>query len=674
MDVKTRRILVTLFILALVISSAISTQKIASVLNYQSQLDWVIYESDDFKIYNPFAWFFWWIKFSNEETDWFFNKYGFNIFSITMCFVSILILIYRMYLLPKLTDSHGSAHFASLEEIKATEHIDPPGLLSGKGVILGVLEDGQLLRDDTKTHVLVCAPTRSGKGVGIIIPTLLTWTESVVVTDIKGENWALTSAWRKKHMNNKVLKFEPTSEFSSKYNPFDEIRIRTKYEVRDLQNIVRILVDPTGTGSEGNNAHWINNAAALLTGVVLHLKYIDEHANMYDVLNFLYGDRNFEDIEKDDSDDEEDEELVMTLQERMQVLILKEFEHDPSGTLFGQIYGSKMSGKMHPLVKQYFQSMVDKPEKEFGSILSTLDTVLNTYRDPVVAENMKSSDFHMKELMNFEQPVSLYLVFPPSDIDRVKPIFRVIIEMLYRRNTEPMEFVDGEKVEAKHRMLMLLDEFPALGKLETFEKAMAYIAGYGIKAMIITQDVNQIEKLYTVSNSIISNCQVQVYHTPTDNKTPEFISKKMGNKTIQVKSTNLNGSLINLGGRSHTLSETARPLMTSDEVNTMDKKKELIFVSGVAPILCNKIRFYEEEFFLRRTKLPELKETDVITEQINIEKFSNVKSEEVIIGENEELDNLNLEFLKDEEIDNLEESLNFLEEDGSSEVIDEKKE
>lgn len=313
-----------------------------------------------------------------------------------------------------------------------------------------------------------------------------------------------------------------------------------------------------------------------------------------------------------------------------------------------------MGGKMHPLVKQYFQSMVDKPDREFGSILSTLDTVLNTYRDPIIAENMKQSDFRMTELMNDEDPISLYLVFPPSDIDRVKPVFRVIIEMLYRRNTEPMEFKNGVKVDTKHRMLMLLDEFPALGKLETFEKAMAYIAGYGIKAMIITQDINQIEKLYTVSNSIISNCQVQVYHTPTDNKTPEFISKKMGNKTIQVRSTNLNGSLINLGGRSFTLSETARPLMTADEVNTMDKKKELIFVSGVSPILCNKIRFYEEPFFAKRTRLPAPQQTDIIEHK--------KKEADVLASESEALQ-------KSEQEPNGEPGLSFLSADEIS-VID----
>lgn len=637
MDIKTRRILVALFILALFVSSQFATQKIASLLEYNQNLDWCIYSASSYKVYFPFAWIHWWVKFGTEGNDWFFTRYGFNIVSVTMTFLGIMILIYRMYMMPKGTTNYGSAHFATLEEIKATKEIDPPGLLSGKGVILGILDDGQLIRDNTKTHVLVCAPTRSGKGVGIIIPTLLTWDESVVVTDIKGENWALTAGWRQKHMNNIVLKFEPTSEDSSCYNPFDEVRIRTKYEVRDIQNIVKIFVDPTGKGSEGNNAHWINSAASLLTAVVLHLKYVKENVNMYDVLEFLYGDRQVK--TNSDSDDEEEESVVsQTLQDRMQELIETNFEHDPTGELFARLYGKQIGGKMHPLVKQYFQSMVDKPDKEFGSILSTLDTVLNTYRDPIISYNMRKSDFVMSDLMNNDKPVSLYLVFPPSDIDRVKPLFRVIVEMLYRRNTEAMEFKDGKNVERKHRLLMLLDEFPALGKLETFETAMAYIAGYGIKALIITQDINQIEKLYTTSNSIVSNCQVQVYHTPSDNKTPRFISEKLGKHTISVKSTSVNGSLLNLGGRSHNHSETARDLMTPDEVNTMDKKKELIFVNGISPILCNKIRFYEIPYFSKRTKFGEPKKIDVINhkkyDETAEETFSAVSADEVVKKEN----------------------------------------
>lgn len=166
-----------------------------------------------------------------------------------------------------------------------------------------------------------------------------------------------------------------------------------------------------------------------------------------------------------------------------------------------------------------------------------------------------------------------------------------------------MKFEDGKQIERKHKMLMLMDEFPALGKLETIERAMAYVAGYGIKFMIITQDINQITKLYTESNSIVSNCQVQVYHTPTDNKTPKFISEMMGKQTIWTKSFSYNGSLMNIGSRSTSLQETGRQLLTSDEVKTFDRSKEIIIVAGVSPIKANKIKYYENWHFKDRPRI-----------------------------------------------------------------------
>lgn len=612
MDQKSRKIITGLYILTLVITSIFATQKIADLLNYQETLYWSIFDQGTYKIYFPFAWLAWWHSFSSPATDWFFNKYGFNVVSIVTIFFGIIILFIRMHLGPQKTTNYGSAHWATKKEIIEIAKKDPPGLLSEQGVILGTLPTGEYIRDNSKTHVLVCAPTRSGKGVGIIIPTLFTWTESVVVTDLKGENWKLTSGWRQKKLNNLVYKFEPTALNSHKYNPFDEIRIKTEFEIRDIQNIVKIFVDPTGKGSEGENAYWTLSAAALLSGVILHLKYIKEDMNIYDILNFFYGtDNTFdpdpgEESEIEDYDTEEAEAPAYDsgtsqVQSKLLMLLASGIEHDPTGELFPRIYNEET--KFHPIVRQYFNKMINAPSKEFGSILSTLDTILDTYRDPIVARNMSSSDFRIADIMNSEQPISFYLVVPPSDLDRVKPLFRVIVELLYRKNTEEMEFRNGQQVERKHKMLMLMDEFPALGKLETIERAMAFVAGYGIKFMIITQDINQITKLYTESNSIVSNCQVQVYHTPTDNKTPKFISEMLGKQTIQTKSYSYNGALMNVGSRSTSLQETGRCLLTPEEVKTFDKDEEIIIVAGVAPIRAVKIKYYENWHFKDRAQI-----------------------------------------------------------------------
>lgn len=243
--------------------------------------------------------------------------------------------------------------------------------------------------------------------------------------------------------------------------------------------------------------------------------------------------------------------------------------------------------------------MASTPEKEFGSIQSTLETALSVYRDPVVAENMSSSDFKIADLMNHEKPVSLYLIVPPSDIDRMMPAFRVIVELLYRRNVEKMDFdLSAKNTKSnKHRLLMLLDEFPQLGKMETFETALGVIAGYGIKAFVICQSVMQINKLYGKDNGIISNCEVQIFYAPNDQETAEQLSNMLGKKTVQTKSRTTGATLISFD-KSRTYDETDRDLMTPDEVRALDPKKELVFKRAMRPILANKLTWYDNPDFM----------------------------------------------------------------------------
>lgn len=246
--------------------------------------------------------------------------------------------------------------------------------------------------------------------------------------------------------------------------------------------------------------------------------------------------------------------------------------------------------------------MVDKPDKEFGSILSTLNTALILYRNPIIVDNIRDSDFVMKDLMDCKKPISLYLVFGPGEMDVVRPLLRVVVDMLWRLNVEEMKFSDGKAVEHKHRLLLLLDEFPALGKMDGFAISEGFIAGYGMKACIITQDLNQINNIYGKDNYVVSNCQVQVYHTPSDNNSAKYLSDKLGNQTIESTSSSRNSNILPMP-TSYNDSLMSRPLMYPNEVSTMDQAKLLVFCKGLAPIYCNKIRYFEDPVFLPRTKI-----------------------------------------------------------------------
>ena len=575
---KLKNISIVLFFVSVVCAASAATQYAAAKLNYQEALYWSLIDFGDWKFYNPFAVFAWNGDYREDAPVLFINAY--SIFGIFTVVATMILVFIRLFFHKKTSDNYGSARFATHAELEKSD------LLDGKGIILGITDDGYYLRDDAKTHTFLCAPSRSGKGVGIIIPTLLAWPHSVVVIDVKGENYAFTAGRRKK-MGQLVIKFDPTAlSGSAKFNPFDEIRMGTPNEVKDCQNICRILADPTGKGYEGANAHWTNNASDLLFAIVLHLKWEkkDEPVNITTVLEFMASGTGG---------------LQKTLKSIKEGVLAGTEIHDDSGEILQYTNNTSEPVYFHPRVYQVFAKMASTPEKEFGSIQSTLETALSVYRDPVIAENLSRSDFKISDLMNNDKPVSLFLIVPPSDIDRMMPAFRTIVELLYRRNVEKMEFdVKDKNTKAnKHRLLMLLDEFPQLGKLETFETAMGVIAGYGIKAFVICQSVMQINKLYGKDNGIISNCEVQVYYAPNDQETAEQLARMLGKKTVETKSRSTGTALISFD-KSRSYNETGRDLMMADEVRALDPKKELIFKRGMRPILANKITWYDNPDFM----------------------------------------------------------------------------
>ena len=369
-----------------------------------------------------------------------------------------------------LENIHGSAHWATPEEVKAT------GLLAKReGVYVGGWkhpETGRIhyLRHNGPEHIISFAPTRSGKGVGLVLPTLLSWPHSVLAYDIKGENWALTAGWRQQEANNHVLKFEPTATDGSSvaFNPLEEIRLGTEREVSDVQNIVTMIVDPDGRGL---NDHWAKTGHALLVGAVLHVLYAEKDKTLSGVANFL-------------------SEPSRSIEETLYYMIGT--EHDQTGKRkWRDSLGNPTAS--HPVVAACARDMLNKSENERSGVLSTAMSFLTLYRDPTVAFNTRCSQFKISDLMNYDRPVSLYLVVPPSDKDRLKPLIRLIVNQVVRGLTEKMDFRGGRSVQGyRHRLLLMIDEFPSLGRLDVFQESLAFIAGYGLKAYLIIQDLAQL--------------------------------------------------------------------------------------------------------------------------------------------------------------------------------------
>ena len=401
------------------------------------------------------------------------------------------------------------------------------------------------------------APTRSGKGVGLVIPTLLSWTGSVIVHDIKGENWNLTAGWRSKF--SRTILFDPTSMETAHYNPLLEVRSGI-YEFRDAQNIADILVDPEGSLGEGN--HWKKTSHALLVAAILHVLYVGKDKSLAGIVSLLSNpEQPFDD------------------------------------TLLQMKHTCHLGDRPHPKVAEGVQAVINKTDNERSGVLSTAMTYLSLYSDPIVANATSTSDFRIRDLMFANQPLSLYLVIPPSDLSRTKPLVRLILNQIGRRLTEKLE-ADKDK----HQLLMMLDEFPALGRLDFFETALAFMAGYGIRAFLIAQSLNQISKAYGEYNSILDNCHIRVAFASNDERTAKRISDSLGTATEQRSQKNYAGHRL-APWLSHVMisrQETARPLLTPGEVMQLPAEDELLLVSGLAPIRAQKLKYYEDQNFTDR--------------------------------------------------------------------------
>ncbi len=181
----------------------------------------------------------------------------------------------------------------------------------------------------------------------------------------------------------------------------------------------------------------------------------------------------------------------------------------------------------HPVVREKAQEMLNKEEKELSGVLSTAKTALALYCDPLVAKHIVSSDFRIMDLVNHEKPISLYIVVPPPQKKRLRPLVRLIFTMIVNRLTERLEFHGSKQKYHRHRLLFMIDEFPTLKKMEVFADALSYMAGYGLKAYLVTQDLAQIVEEYGPNESVVSNCQVRVAFAPNKYETAELLTRIM---------------------------------------------------------------------------------------------------------------------------------------------------
>jgi type IV secretion system protein VirD4 len=590
----------------LVAFNFVATQFIAAQFRYQPALGRPLLRTRSAAIYQPFAWCIWGYR-NCTSRDQRIRKPLFEGEMIVLggCVLSVIGFVAAANrrarrLSADAEDLHGSARWATAADIEATGLVNANG-----GVYVGGWYDDnarrlRYLRHNGPEHILAFAPTRSGKGVGLVIPTLLAWDESAVIYDIKGENWAKTAGFRSRR-GHLCFKFSPVEDgTSSRFNPLAEVRLFTPRDVSDAQNIAGMIIR-SGEDSPMER-HWEDSAASLTTGMILHACYtaaVDGRIACLADLSGLFT--------------RPGTEFRETLNEMLSYPHDPEFKHGwrtPSG----------LQTTTHPVVSEKAQEMLDKESKELSGVLSTAKTALALYSDPLVAHNTAASDFTINDLVNDERPVSLYLVVPPSDKIRLRRLIRLIFTMVVNRLTERMAFDGSEQKRNKHRLLFLIDEFPSLNRMEIFADALSYMAGYGLKAYLITQDIRQVVDAYGQNESIVSNCHVRIAFAPNQVETAELLSKMTGTATVQKASFNFSGSRFSpvMSHVNASVDHIERPLMTPDEIMRLRPPRKqgdgdaeiivepgdmLIFVSGHYPILGMQMLYFKDPELVKRAAL-----------------------------------------------------------------------
>lgn len=582
-----------------------ATQDIAKLFNYHPSLGSPIL----YGFYLPWEWINWYSRISP-------NAIGSanEIIKNNFIYASAIILVVALFKLfiktgakdqSKGSNLQGSATFASKKDIKDM------GLIKTKsGVFLGSYND-KILQDDTDAHVLLAAQTGSGKGVSVIIPTLLTHTGSTIVYDIKRENWQLTSKWRKLHAGNNVIRFEPSSNdgTAASYNPLIDMRLNTEHDVQDAQNLGAIIMDVDPSSMSGDSAYFVTAANSLMVAYILHSAYKALNSGKIPSLPAV-------------ADTLSDPNLD-------QKALLQEMITTPHRTNPDIPY----CDLPHDLVVREATSLIQMIQtgagKQFQGIQGQLAAKMSLYQDPIIRKNLERSDFRIDDLVNNKKPTTLYICINSTDKERLGPIVKLLLTQIIRVLTAEVKYKDGVVVQThKHKLLMLIDEFPSLGKMPIMNEAIAFLRGFGIRCLLVIQDYGQLksEAAYGRDEAISANSAIHVNFTPTHFETAEIMSKKIGKATVASASINLpQSSLGKNSGSSTSISTTGRELLTPDELLRMGRIRKakkwlfktimipgecLIFISGYKPIFGKQLLFFQNKVLNARAKLGALEISD----------------------------------------------------------------
>jgi type IV secretion system protein VirD4 len=388
--------------------------------------------------------------------------------------------------------------------------------------------------------------------------------------DIKGELWETTAGWRQAQ-GQCAVRFDPTlKRGSASYNPLLAMP-RGEEDVACAQDVADILVSPEGKEAGGGERFFEDSARALLTGVILHVLYSEAEPSLGRCLQLLSSPKPAETWEA-----------------------MRTAPHDPEGR---RGWVDRETGKAtatHPTVASAASRLLGMDFRTATGVQATAQSKLTLFEDPLVCANTTRSDFRGEDLIAGGLPVSVYLTVAPADLDRMRPLLRIVLNQITRQLTREVR-------RERRAVLLMLDEFTALGKLDFMHRGIGFFRGYGVRVFLSIQSLEQLFQIYGPHQSIGANCGVQVAYGANDVATAKLLSEMTGTRTVEYRRESRNrGSGLFGGRRSESEAEAGRPLLSPDEVRRLPEGEALVYVAGCAPIRGARVPYWRDAEMRRR--------------------------------------------------------------------------
>ena len=471
---------------------------------------------------------------------------------------------------------HGEARFASRAEVQKS------GLLDNKpGIMVGKLAN-KFLTFAGQQFVLLAAPTRSGKGVGVVIPNLLSFPDSVVALDVKQENFNITAGFRQKH-GQKVYLFNPFAEDyrTHRYNPLEYVR-DGNFRVGDLQAIGRVFYP----GEDPREKFFDDQALNLFTGLGLYLcetpalpRTIGEMLRQSSgkgkpIKDYLQGIINRRNYREQKTTDAEGKETI------------------------GLLPITEWDGKGEPPLSieciDCFNRFLGTSDNTLSSILASFNAPFGMWVNPIVDAATSANDFDIRRVRS--ERMAIYVGITPDHLHEAGRLLNLFFSQLINLNTKELP---KDNPDLKYQCLLLMDEFTAIGKIGIIAKAVSYMAGYNIRLLPIIQSIAQLESVYGKEDSrtMITNHALQILYAPREQKDANEYSEMLGFETVKSKSISKQRGKSNVN---ESTSDQRRALLLPQEIKEIGQWKEIIILENIKPIMCDKIKYFEEDVFKKR--------------------------------------------------------------------------